>query len=1157
MKKRLLWISTVLLTPVIIAIGAIGFLVTTETGLKWLFPIIIRYIPGEVSVKEVRGMLIGPLSISGLRYSNEGITVALDSLYLNWMPYFLTSGEVVVTKLDIRGVTVKSKAEEEAPPVAPRLPQIRLPLNIIVRNAAIRNIRIVRLNGKEDFIVNSVDFSISTGWNTLSIRRLAVKAPDFSVVLDGRVKPVGDYPLRLDTAWSVSRKGLPVIEGSGEIKGSVRRLGLKQKIRRPVNADIDAMLSDVLSTVRWKADADIRRLSLRELRAEWPDVVLKGKLNIEGRLTKYRVALAFDLSGSNIPSGRWTLAGDGDEDSLAIDTFRGKVLGGEVDGRGVIRWQPGLTWNVAVSGKGLDPGTLWSDWPGRLSISAESSGERVKEGLQGTINLQRISGVLRGFPLNAVMLLKIRGEDYLIPGMQVSSGSARITASGRVGTAWDFRWRINAPRLEAILPDGSGSLFGSGTLNGPKESPFVSADINGRNIGYARYRVRNLNADAGLDLRDTVKSQLDIKAGGVTIGKRDFDEVRIRGRGMISDHRLSLALRSGGEALHAVVQGGYGKKVWKGMLVQSSLAHDTFGTWVLEGPGPLSADLQRKEIRAGRWCWSNLNSRLCAQVDWKGREGSSVSIAAKSIPLELFRPALPEDVRLSGSVNANIDLRIEGEGLSGSASARSSPGTISYPLTDTYRSSLAFGGISLDADFSGNTVDMRLAVSLEEGGSIRGAATLPAFSLKVPLMKQEVRGSLYAEMKGLAMLSALVPQIRNARGRFKADVAVGGVLGRPSIKGTAALEQGYAELPRLGISLREVRLAVSGGGTEVAAIEGSAASGPGMITITGNVRPDPGKGWPTNLKIAGQDFKAAGLPEARVYVTPDLDLTIRGHELNVTGEIGVPRADIRLRELASGAVTVSEDVVIVDGRQRKKKEEKWKIYGKVRVVPGEQVSFSGYGLSGNVGGSVTVVDEPAQATAATGELRIVNGQYRAYGQRFAIDRGRLLFAGGPVSNPLLDMRVVRKSDDVTAGISVRGDLKTPRMTLFSSPPMEQAEILSRLILGRPLQSASGEEGQMLYNAARTLSITGGELIARRIGSMFGIRDISVEPGTRLEETSLVLGTYLSPRIYISYGIGLLEAVSRLRVRFDITKRFQLRVESGTESGVDLFYKIER
>jgi translocation and assembly module TamB len=126
--------------------------------------------------------------------------------------------------------------------------------------------------------------------------------------------------------------------------------------------------------------------------------------------------------------------------------------------------------------------------------------------------------------------------------------------------------------------------------------------------------------------------------------------------------------------------------------------------------------------------------------------------------------------------------------------------------------------------------------------------------------------------------------------------------------------------------------------------------------------------------------------------------------------------------------------------------------------------------------------------------------------------------------PGLDLRAVRKTNNVTAGIKVKGRLKQPQLELFSNPAMGQTNTLSYLLLGRPVESASGEEGEMMAKAALALGLAGGDRLARSIGDQFGLDEMRVESSDGGDQASLVVGRYLSPRLYVSYGVGLVESL---------------------------------
>jgi translocation and assembly module TamB len=67
----------------------------------------------------------------------------------------------------------------------------------------------------------------------------------------------------------------------------------------------------------------------------------------------------------------------------------------------------------------------------------------------------------------------------------------------------------------------------------------------------------------------------------------------------------------------------------------------------------------------------------------------------------------------------------------------------------------------------------------------------------------------------------------------------------------------------------------------------------------------------------------------------------------------------------------------------------------------------------------------------------------------------------------------------------------------------------------------------------------------------------VESSEGSEQASLVMGRYLSPKLYVSYGVGLIEAFNTFTVRYQISDKWQLKGESGEYHGADILYTIER
>jgi translocation and assembly module TamB len=125
--------------------------------------------------------------------------------------------------------------------------------------------------------------------------------------------------------------------------------------------------------------------------------------------------------------------------------------------------------------------------------------------------------------------------------------------------------------------------------------------------------------------------------------------------------------------------------------------------------------------------------------------------------------------------------------------------------------------------------------------------------------------------------------------------------------------------------------------------------------------------------------------------------------------------------------------------------------------------------------------------------------------------------------------------------------------------MEQSDALSYLITGKPLSQVSGGEGDMVGAAAQALGSAAGDLLAKSIGSRLGIDEIGVSSNEALGgESAFTVGKYLSPRLYLSYGVGLFEPGQVITLRYRLSQRWNLEVQNATEfSRASLNYRLER
>ena len=208
-----------------------------------------------------------------------------------------------------------------------------------------------------------------------------------------------------------------------------------------------------------------------------------------------------------------------------------------------------------------------------------------------------------------------------------------------------------------------------------------------------------------------------------------------------------------------------------------------------------------------------------------------------------------------------------------------------------------------------------------------------------------------------------------------------------------------------------------------------------------------------------------------------------------------------------------------------------------------------------------MVGHPGQPTLGSGEVRVA-GKYKAYGQDLTIQRGQLLYAWTPLDNPRLNIEATRTTKDgknVTAGLRVRGNAKSPELTVFSDPAMARpTRCRTSWRANRSTQIGAGDsDADAMQTAARSIGAAGGGLLAKSLGKRLGVDELGVKDDEMIGGAALTVGQYLSPRLYLSYGVGLFEPGDVITLRYKLSDQFAVQTQRGpedTRAGIE--YRIE-
>lgn len=929
--------------------------------------------------------------------------------------------------------------------------------------------------------------------------------------------------------------------------------------------------------VKTSLKGDLDQLSFSNTTLHAFDGAIRGKGQVQWRDTpEWRMQLQakqlelaqlwplLALEGYGLPPGRVDLTTGlrGDKQGIDFSQFTLQALGATLRGDVGLRWQPQLQWQASLAGEGLDP-AVWQPqrfaaWPGKLATRLENRGSYANGVLLGELEIKELTGELRGYPVQLQTRLALRPQQQLeVDAFTLSSAESQVEAHGTIGEQLGLEWRLDSPQLAQLYPDISGALNLSGQLGGARSEPLLQLELDGKQLGYAGQQIGALRGNATVQLFSWQQLRGDLYSRDLQLAGQAIDTLELHVRGDAADHNVKLQL--GMEKLEALwrLSGAFDseRQQWRGEIRVADMNNPELGLWQLQAPARLTASAD--ELRLEPLCWHQQAAELCLNGErqmqqWQGE------LHGRELGLALLSPWLPHELELTGTAALHASARYQPhQPLSATARVEVGAGNVSYPLLENERSEWRFDAGQWQATLNEEGLRSQLHLALAGKDHINAALDLPGYDpLTTPLAAQPLKGELKAAFSDLGLLNTLFYEVQGVQGRVELNSQIGGSVEHPALTGRLQLHDGQLQIPRLGLFLSELEFDAQSAGSDQVNYHLSLRSGDGKISARGETRLDPREGWPTRISLSGENFEASHIPEARIIINPTLEMKMARREIWLEGEVEVPQARLQPKEFTTTAST-SGDVVIVDAPAASSRP--WQIHNRIRLILGKRVSLYGFGFEGNIGGNLLLIDEPGKITAASGELNVLaGGRYRAYGQRLDVEQGRLLFAGGPITNPALDLRAVRHIQEVTAGIKVYGPLRQPQFELFSVPAMDQTDALAYLVLGMPLEKTrTSNEGAAMAQAALALGLKGGDILARSIGDRFGLDEMRIESTGKGEQAALVMGRYLSPRLYIGYGVGLIDAVNTFNLRYQLSNRWQLKAESGINQSADMIYTIEK
>jgi len=905
-----------------------------------------------------------------------------------------------------------------------------------------------------------------------------------------------------------------------------------------------------------------------EFAANWQDIVVpkevsnlmvrskKGDIALKGSTEEFKLTSAITLSADGKPASI-TIKGTGSAKGFKQLALNAKTSAGSVGFRGEVFWLDSIKVNGKVDLLNLNPDLFAPDWTGDLSggwtMKVDNVHDKIADIRIADLN---VKGSLRDRPL------KLQGDvSYIkkvldIPNFELVSGRSIITVNGQLKENLAFNLKLDSPDLADFYPDLGGQLNAEATVTGKFDAPIIDASLAGQKIAYAdKVSVAKASTDFSLNAKGKVDGKVVLT--NVKMDTLPNLNAKLNIVGNQADHQLSFDVN--GDQIKALgnVSGQLIDKKWQGQLTKLEFEQSKAGQWRLTKQGPINLAGDKGQI--DEQCLQSIQGNICFLGNYSTEGSWQASGRFDKVSMKLLQAFSAALDPINGQIQGQFELS----------------GNNQYPTKGQGEISLVDASVAVDAigqkdkriiNFKTAKLDYLLtehntSANLLIAPDLKDVSPLVA-KIKLPILQVVIdepdnatlSGSIKTNVDDLSIFNDLNPEYDNLKGQLNVDMSLTGTVKDPALVGKIALDKVSVELPSVGLILTDMKVSAKGSLEKGIEFVYQAKSGKGNLTGGGQFV-TKGDKWQMDANLKASNAEVVNLPEAYVIASTDLTFAVNADSSVVKGLVTIPEAELAPLQFNS-PVSPSKDVIVISNESLQDEQKPFPTLLDINVVLGEKVKISAVGFNSRLTGNLSVTGDTSKVVLGTGAIVIKDGKYTAYGQKLTVDNGQILFSGGAIDNPQLDVKAVRKGDDYVAGLHVQGAANNPQITLFSEPSMSQDDILAYIVLGRPIGEASVADAALLASAATGLGIEGGNQMGDRIASTFGLDSVGIK-GDGGDDTALQIGKYLSPKLYLGYGIGIFEPVSTVIMRYKLSKIWSLKAESGIETSVDLLYTHER
>lgn len=1138
-------ILPVLAIVVLSAITAWYWLLHTEHGARFAWQRVVSASDGALAAQTIAGDFSTGVRLTQTRFVDDTAQVTVESLLLavdvDLLPLTVQVETLRADTVAIRLIEGQGVPDEKNTTTSP-VPDIALPLQLIADGVQVNDIRIFTAGDEPRIVFDRVAFAVD--WKEqlqVSALEIGVAEPQLTIVGEA-----GGTAEKLDIVLSVPAYG-------AYLAASVRDLQVADITSLEVDySDVQANgqaivnWADELSVV---GEMTVARANIAAFNDSWPEkhpvaaelaieysnariAVGESQLQVLGTDTVIETNGILDLESGRVDAVvNWTQV----QWPLAVAEPRVRSDSGEFNVQGTPDdWQVDGTMRLAASG--VDDGTVrvagFGD-SGSLSMNIVE-GRVLGGSFSGDVSWSwltddawaaaldmssiQLAPLLPELPATLSGHVDVAPEKVVAKDLSLVRENDRAVLNGDLISTSGLAFELLVDDIGFYVPSGAGAVNATGTLSLVNEDPYLR--INGSSdwlaydgIEVFDLRVQDLNSEdealaANVSATEVLVAGEKIRDIATTLRvARERQEVD-----------LSFALRD--VRVAAALAGQFdhwdSPEEWRGTLNKLDVGIRDFDPVTIDAPAEVFLASDRIEL-AELCLRARSDAGACARFAWEAEQRLDLSASFERLPVELVNDFVDSEFSFEQVLSGSLQWHhTAGARPTGSASVHISAGRIRSVEMPDFDVVTEEGGLAFEI-VNGKLLAGDLWLPMPGTGDIRGhfEATDVAAALDSP-----INGSIDANITDIGIAAVFSPLIDRAAGELVADIEVSGTLAEPRALGILTLDDGQLSYGPLGLVLNDIEVDAEFDEERQILVNGSFRAGEGKAEFQTSTAYAATDATGIQMRLRGDNLTLIDVPDVRAVANADLSLKYEANALHLDGSLDFPSARIVPNNLGAASATESEDVVIVAGELPDtdiERSDPLDIFGELSVTLGPDV----------------VVDLGVAQAIVTGQTRfnwsgdvvpVANGRYdisgdiRAFGQVLEITEGGIRFENVAANDPHVRIRAERQiygnSQVKRAGVLVDGRLPRPSIGAYTEPVTTEERALALLVTGS---------------------------------------DFDFESGTG----AIDFGTYIAPRLFVSYGVGIFERDNIISARYDLKRGFGIKVTSGqTDSGVDLTYIYE-